>query len=58
MKIGDKIQSKWGRTFIVAGRLYGDVVLSPIDGKDENCVAYCDAEIAELTASGVLVSIK
>lgn len=46
------------KLYIVAGRWGRDVILSPIEAEDEECMAYSETEIEDLLKEGKFIKEK
>jgi len=47
-----------GHSYMIVGKWCGDIVLSPIDADDEECLIYTINEINEFIEEGSIVKIK
>ena len=53
MKRKDRFKTG-SKVYEIAGRWEGSIVLSPVDGQDDRCLIYTEAEIEELIKNGEL----
>lgn len=52
MKKNDQYESRSGKIYKISGKWCGDIVLSPVDDKDEECLIYTASEMEEFIDSG------
>ncbi len=52
MKKNDWFESRSGKSYKIAGKWCGDIVLSPVDDNDDECLIYTSGEMEEFIGSG------
>jgi len=52
MKKNDQFGSRSGKVYKIAGKWCGDIVLSPVDDNDDECLIYTSGEMEEFIESG------